>query len=54
MAVKQNFLDRFSERLEDLDANSRQAYILRLARERGFFETVSTRSKREFWWWTGG
>ena len=40
MAVKQNFLDRFSERLEDLDANSRQAYILRLARERGFFETV--------------
>jgi PAS domain-containing protein len=40
MAVKKNFLDRFSERLEDLDVNSRQAYILRLARERGFFETV--------------
>lgn len=40
MAVNQNFLDRFSERVEDLDANSRQAYILRLVRERGFFETV--------------
>ena len=40
MAVNKNFLDRFSERIEDLDANSRQAYILRLARERGFFETV--------------
>ncbi len=40
MAVNKNFLDRFSERLDDLDVNSRQAYILRLARERGFFETV--------------
>ncbi len=40
MGVNKNFLDRFSERLDDLDANSRQAYILRLARERGFFETV--------------
>ena len=40
MAVKKNFLDRFIERVEDVDANSRQAYILRLARERGFFETV--------------
>ncbi|MBQ8754817.1 MAG: PAS domain-containing protein [Lentisphaeria bacterium] len=40
MAVKKNFLDRFSERLDDLDANSRQAYILRLAKERGFFETI--------------
>ena len=40
MAVKKKFLDRFIERVEDVDANSRQAYILRLARERGFFETV--------------
>ena len=40
MAVKKNFLDRFSERLEDIDVSSRQAYILRLVRERGFFETV--------------
>ncbi|MBQ4336082.1 MAG: PAS domain-containing protein, partial [Lentisphaeria bacterium] len=40
MPVKKNFLDRFIERVEDVDANSRQAYILRLARERGFFETV--------------
>ncbi len=40
MAVRKNFLDRFSERFEDLDASSRQAYILRLVRERGFFETV--------------
>ncbi len=40
MAVKKNFLDRFIERVEDVDANSRQAYILRLTRERGFFETI--------------
>ena len=40
MTVKKNFLDRFSERLEDIDSGSRQAYILRLMRERGFLETV--------------
>ncbi|MBS1368662.1 MAG: PAS domain-containing protein [Lentisphaeria bacterium] len=40
MAVKKNFLDRFSERLEDIDSGSRQAYILRLMKERGFLETV--------------
>ena len=40
MAARKKFLDRFNERLEDLDPSSRQAYILRLARERGFFETV--------------
>lgn len=40
MAVKKNFLDRFSERFDDLDSGSRQAYILRLAREKGFLETV--------------
>ena len=40
MAARKKFLDRFSERLEDLDSSSRQAYILRLAKERGFFETV--------------
>jgi len=40
MPGKKNFLDRFIERVEDVDAGSRQAYILRLARERGFFETV--------------
>ncbi|MDD3886187.1 MAG: ATP-binding protein [Victivallaceae bacterium] len=40
MADRKNFLDRFSEKIEDLDVNSRQAYILRLVRERGFFETV--------------
>ena len=40
MAVRKNFLDRFSEKLDDLDPSSRQAYILRLARERGFLETV--------------
>lgn len=40
MAVTKKFLDRFIERVEDVDANSRQAYILRLMRERGFFETV--------------
>ena len=40
MAVTKRFLDRFIEKVEDVDANSRQAYILRLMRERGFFETV--------------
>ena len=37
---KKSFLDRFTEKAEALDPQSRQAYILRLARERGFFETV--------------
>ncbi len=37
---KKSFLDRFIERAEALDPNSRQTYILRLSRERGFFETV--------------
>ncbi len=40
MTVKKNFLDRFGERLDDVDAMSRQAYILRLMKERGFLETV--------------
>ncbi len=40
MPPKKNFLDRFIEKVEDVDPNSRQAYILRLARERGFFATV--------------
>jgi len=40
MTVRKSFLERFSERLGDLDATNRQAYILRLARDRGFFETV--------------
>ena len=40
MAARKKFLDRFSEHIEALDQQSRQAYILRLTRERGFFETV--------------
>ena len=40
MSVNKSFLDRFTERFDDLDATSRQAYILRLARDRGFFEAV--------------
>ncbi len=40
MAAKKNFLDRFIEHIEDVDAGSRQTYIHRLARERGFFETI--------------
>lgn len=40
MAVRKNFIDRFSERFESLDSGSQQAYLLRLAREHGFFETV--------------
>ncbi len=37
---KQSFLDRFIERVDAIDANSLQAYILHLSREKGFFETV--------------
>ena len=40
MTVRKSFLERFSDRLGELDATNRQAYILRLARDRGFFETV--------------
>ena len=40
MTARKSFLERFSERLGELDATNRQAYILRLARDRGFFETV--------------
>ena len=40
MAVRKKFIDRFSERFGDLDASSLQLGLLRLVRERGFFETV--------------
>ncbi|MFA7231536.1 MAG: ATP-binding protein [Victivallaceae bacterium] len=40
MISKKNFLDRFIERVDAIDANSLQAYILHLSREKGFFETV--------------
>ena len=40
MSARKSFLERFSDRLGELDAANRQAYILRLARDRGFFETV--------------
>ena len=40
MAARKKFIDRFSERFDDLDQGSRQAYLLRLVRERGLFETV--------------
>ena len=37
---KASFLDRFIERLDTIDSNSLQAYIVHLFRERGFFESV--------------
>ncbi|MBE6403868.1 MAG: PAS domain S-box protein [Lentisphaerae bacterium] len=37
---KTSFLDRFIERLDAIDSNSLQAYIVHLFRERGFFESV--------------
>ncbi|MDD3666833.1 MAG: ATP-binding protein [Bacteroidales bacterium] len=40
MAVRKSFLDRFSKCFDDMDSVSRQAYLLRLGKERGFFETV--------------
>jgi len=38
--VKVNFLDRLINKLDAMDSNSIQAYILRLSREKGFLETV--------------
>ena len=37
---KASFLDRFIERLDTIDSNSLQAYIVHLFKERGFFESV--------------
>lgn len=37
---KASFLDRFIERVDAIDSNSLQAYIVHLFRERGFFESV--------------
>ena len=37
---KASFLDRFIERLDTIDSNSLQAYIVHLFRERGFFQSV--------------
>ena len=38
--AQESFLDRFIERLDAIDSNSLQAYIVHLFRERGFFESV--------------
>jgi len=38
--VKKSFLNRFTDRAESLDPSSRQTYLLRLAREHGFFSAV--------------
>lgn len=38
--AKDNFLDRLIGRLDSLDANNIQAYILRLSREKGFLDTI--------------
>ena len=35
-----DFIDRVATRFEELDSSARQAYLLRLARDRGFFRTV--------------
>jgi signal transduction histidine kinase len=40
MKAKKNFLERFLERIDSIDSNSVQAYILRLSRDKGFLETV--------------
>jgi signal transduction histidine kinase len=40
MKAKKNFLERFLERLDSIDSNSVQAYILRLSKDKGFLETV--------------
>jgi len=38
--AKQKILERFIFKSDDLDPASRQAYILKLAKERGFFSTI--------------
>lgn len=40
MAERKNFLNRFIDCFDGLDANSRQAWLLRISKDRGFFETV--------------
>ena len=40
MKTGSGFLDRLIERMDRLDPSSIQAYVLRLAREKGFLETV--------------
>lgn len=37
---KKDFFDRLNGRFDDFDSTSRQAFLLRLVRDRGFFETV--------------
>ena len=37
---KKDFFDRVNERFDDFDSGSRQAFLLRLVRDRGFFEAV--------------
>jgi PAS domain S-box-containing protein len=38
--AEESFLDRLIERIDALDSNSVQAYILHLSREKGFLETI--------------
>ena len=37
---KKDFYNKVNERIDDFDARSRQAFLLRLVRDRGFFEAV--------------
>lgn len=37
---REKFLDRFIQKLDNMESNSIQAYILRLSKEKGFMETV--------------
>lgn len=37
---KEKFLDRFIQKLDNMESNSIQAYILRLSKEKGFMDTV--------------
>lgn len=40
MTKRKNFTDRFIERIDALDGNSLQAYLLRLSKDKGFFATI--------------
>ncbi len=40
MTKRKSFTDRFIERIDALDGNSLQAYLLRLSKDKGFFATI--------------
>lgn len=40
MNDKKSFIDRIIERIDSMDGNSLQAYMLRLSKDKGFLSTI--------------